>query len=276
MSDNGIKKGDKIDRLLVYSLLSEGHDTYYIISNYVLDEDTILDCYEDLDKNLIIQDLDLSESFINKSIEIKYLNEHDIKNLNMKTYSNLSEDFIKKYKHYINWSRMILYHILYKECDINIFTKYINIIVKENLWDIVSSCDGLPIEFIRIWKHKLNWKILSFIINFTEEERIEFDDFLINKQNFTEEEKIEFNEEYKDDISIDVIANLINKSLTKFEIGEKVIKDEKNWISNEFDSWGRGVGVGVIDSYSNNIEEIYVKWINGRSLEKLDQIVRVL
>ncbi len=86
-----------------------------------------------------MQGVDLSEYFINRSIEIGFLNNNDIENLNMMTYSNLSEEFIKKYKKNINWGRIIIYMLLCKDNDDNLFTKYIDIIVKENLWDIVSA-----------------------------------------------------------------------------------------------------------------------------------------
>lgn len=267
-----LENGQKLDKLWLYSLLSEGYNTYDIISNYILDEDLILECYEDLDKEIIIQGINLSEDFINKSIKIGFLNENHIKNLNMPTYSNLSEEFIKKYKKNINWGRMMLYMMMYKEHNDNIFTKYIDVIIKENLWDIVSTSEDLPIEFIRIWKHKLNWKFLSAIKKFTEEELLEFDDFILKKQSEEDVEMIDLN----NDISINEIEKLINIALTNFSIGDNVIMNENNWLRSELDNWGRGVGVGVVDSYSDDIDKIYVKWENGKSLESLDQIVKVV
>ena len=32
----------------------------------------------------------------------------------------------------------------------------------------------------------------------------------------------------------------------QFNIGDKVIKNEETWEQNDFDSWGRGIGVGII------------------------------
>jgi hypothetical protein len=29
-------------------------------------------------------------------------------------------------------------------------------------------------------------------------------------------------------------------------IGDKVIKNPETWIVNEFDLWGRGIGIGII------------------------------
>jgi hypothetical protein len=263
-----LKIGEKLDKLWLYSLLAEGYNTYYIISNYKLDEDLILECHEDLDKEIIIQGVDLSEDFINRSIEIGFLNNNDIKNLNMMTYSNLSEEFIKKYKKNINWGRMMLYMLLCKDHDDNLFTKYIDIIVKENLWDIISASEDLPIEFIKVWKDKLNWNILSLVKNFTEDEQLQFDDYIIKKK------EIEIEEDYN--ISIDEIEEIINKKLTGVSLGEKVIKNESNWLPNELDNWGRGVGIGFIDSYPDNKGKVYVKWENGRSLESMDQIVKIL
>ena len=106
---NRIEIEGKLDRGWVIELMSNGHSTYDIATSYELSEETILECTDLLDKEVLIQGLSFSEDFINKSIEKEYFNLDDITNFSMKTYSNLSSEFISKYKEYISWNRMILY-----------------------------------------------------------------------------------------------------------------------------------------------------------------------
>ena len=93
----------------------------------------------------------------------------------MQTYSNLSEKFIFKYKDFINWNRMILY--ISTQSDT--FDDYIKIIENNNLWSLISAND-LPIDFIRDYKDKLDWKLLSIVKNFSDGEKLEFTDYIIN------------------------------------------------------------------------------------------------
>lgn len=62
----------------------------------------------------------------------------------------------------------------------------------------------------------------------------------------------------------------------KFEIGDKVVKNEATWISNECDlSWGRGVGKGVIVAPPFDLEcnVVDVRWPGGRCLEKIEELL---
>ncbi len=58
--------------------------------------------------------------------------------------------------------------------------------------------------------------------------------------------------------------------------GDKVVKDESNWIPNEFDSWGRGEGVGVIVEVFDDGEfselTLDVRWPTGKCYENKNQI----
>lgn len=58
------------------------------------------------------------------------------------------------------------------------------------------------------------------------------------------------------------------------DIGDKVVKDEENWIANAFDSWGRGVGIGIIVKSPHKLDEdeVDVKWPNGRCFEYKNQL----
>jgi len=169
------------------------------IGSYEIPESFILKYHELIDKSIILNNLSLSEWFIKEAIDIEYLTIEDIYNLNMKTYSNLSDRFILKYKNNINWERMIIY---LSACDKDI-SIYADIIEKNNLWKIISAND-LPIDFIRKNKSKLDWSILSIIKDFSEEEISEFSDLFPDKKEF----------DYNfPTITVDEIRNTLPKNL---------------------------------------------------------------
>ena len=171
---NKIEIEGKLDRSWVVELMANGYNTYDIATNYELTEDTILECSDILDKNILLQGLNFSEEFITKAIEIEYLDISDIYELGMTTYSNLSDDFISTYKENINWNRMILYI----STQSNSFDKHTKVIEDKNLWSIISAND-LSIDFIRQWKDNLDWSYLSMVKCFTDEEKLEFVDYIL-------------------------------------------------------------------------------------------------
>ena len=171
---NKIEVEGKLDRSWVVELMANGYDTYDIATNYELTEDTILECSDILDKNILLQGLNFSEEFITKAIEIEYLDINDIYELGMTTYSNLSDDFISTYKENINWDRMILYISTQSDS----FDNHTKVIEDKNLWSVISAND-LSIDFIRQWKDKLDWSYLSMVKCFTDEEKEEFSDYII-------------------------------------------------------------------------------------------------
>jgi hypothetical protein len=171
---NKIEIEGKLDRSWILELMSSGYNTYEIAINYELTEDTILECTDLLDKNVLLQGLNFSEEFINKAIEVEYLNVEDIYELGMKTYSNLSDEFISKHKENINWDRMILYISTQSDS----FDKHTKVIEDKDLWSIISAND-LSIDFIRQWKDKLDWSYLSMVKSFTDEEKLEFDNYIM-------------------------------------------------------------------------------------------------
>jgi len=171
---NKIEIEGKLDRGWVLELLSSGYNTYDIATNYELTEDTILECTDLLDKNILLQGLNFSEEFITKAIEVEYLDIEDITELSMTTYSNLSDDFITKYKDNINWDRMILYISTQSDS----FDNHTKVIEDKNLWSVISAND-LSIDFIRQWKDKLDWSYLSMVKCFTDEEKEEFVDYIL-------------------------------------------------------------------------------------------------
>ena len=171
---NKIEIEGKLDRGWILELLSSGYNTYDIATNYELTEDTILECTDLLDKNILLQGLNFSEEFIIKAINIEYLDIEDINELSMTTYSNLSDEFINKYKENINWDRMILYI----STQSNSFDNHTKVIEDKNLWSVISAND-LSIDFIRQWKDKLDWSYLSMVKCFTDEEKEEFVDYIL-------------------------------------------------------------------------------------------------
>jgi hypothetical protein len=64
--------------------------------------------------------------------------------------------------------------------------------------------------------------------------------------------------------------------MKKFEVGDKVIKNHETWIINEFDSWGRGEGVGVVvePPFETENSEVDIKWNKGRCFESVEQLIQ--
>ena len=63
----------------------------------------------------------------------------------------------------------------------------------------------------------------------------------------------------------------------QFNIGDKVVKNEETWEPNDFDSWGRGIGVGIIvePPFEMGEGEVDVRWPNGRCFEFTHQLRKV-
>jgi hypothetical protein len=189
-------KGE-ITRDWIFSLLAEGWDTYDIVKNYNIPENVILENSDLLEKD-VIRGLDISENFIEEAIKIEFFEPEDISHLTMVTYSRLSEGFLKRWEEVINWNKMIIY-ISTQEDN---FEKWIEIIDTKNLWKSISAND-LPLDFIRQWKDKLDWTLLSLVKEFTTEEMEEFKSYIQTIEKNTG------SGEYKE-FSIDDIANLMD------------------------------------------------------------------
>jgi hypothetical protein len=175
ITDNSVK----LTKNEILDILSK-EGTYRFICSYEISEDFIIDNYTYFDKEiLLLSSINFSEDFIEKGLEIGFLLENDITNLSINIYQNLSNDFLSKYKKYINWSKVILY--ISTQCDD--FEKYTDIISDNNLWSLISSND-LPISFITKWKDKLDWKQLSMVKNFTDDEKELFKDFIWNSEDY--------------------------------------------------------------------------------------------
>ena len=60
--------------------------------------------------------------------------------------------------------------------------------------------------------------------------------------------------------------------------GDRVVKDPATWRPNDFDAWGRGVGIGVVVEPPfrvDDIGEVDVRWPKGRCFEPIDGLLLV-
>ena len=60
-----------------------------------------------------------------------------------------------------------------------------------------------------------------------------------------------------------------------YKIGDYVKKNEAKWEENDFDSWGRGLGIGVVVEPPFPVEdnEVDVRWPGGRCFESTTQLL---
>lgn len=219
--DSQNENTNEIIQMTEHNILSliEKEGLIFVLQNYEVPESFILkwskpnNDFEGLPKSIIISMLNLSEKFIKEAIETDYFEVEDIYELNMVTYSNLSEKFIKIYEKYINWERMILY--LCSSEKIENIEKLEWIIEKFNLWKLISA-NNLPVSFIRKNKDKLDWNIVSIINDFSEEEKEEFDKHIPN-----------YKEEWNDlnssvDLSVKdirrLVSNIKEQDSSRFEV----------------------------------------------------------
>jgi hypothetical protein len=54
-----------------------------------------------------------------------------------------------------------------------------------------------------------------------------------------------------------------------FTVGDRVVRNPETWQPNEFDSWGRGIGVGLVVEapFALGQNEVDVRWPGGRCFE---------
>jgi hypothetical protein len=168
-------------------------DKYQVEYNFLIENRQHYTMHEF--KILLQSGKEVDQKLIEYYVEDGSLDCEFIGELSMKIYSNLNNDFIQKYHDYIDWGKMLIYLTATDQLDPN---KYMDIIEDKNLWNIVSSTP-LSIEFIREHKDKLKWNMVSFINDFSDDEREEFDGYIV------QESKIKF--------STDVVKQIGSKDL---------------------------------------------------------------
>jgi hypothetical protein len=60
-----------------------------------------------------------------------------------------------------------------------------------------------------------------------------------------------------------------------FSVGDRVVRNPATWRPTEFDSWGRGSGVGVVvePPFVLGSDEVDVRWPSGRCFEWFAQLL---
>lgn len=60
-----------------------------------------------------------------------------------------------------------------------------------------------------------------------------------------------------------------------FKVGDYVKKDPDKWIVNDFDSWGRGIGIGQVvePPFPMEDDEVDIRWSGGRCFESTEQLL---
>lgn len=60
-----------------------------------------------------------------------------------------------------------------------------------------------------------------------------------------------------------------------FHVGDRVVKNPATWVPNNFDSWGRGEGVGIVvePPFELDPTEIDVRWPAGRCFEWVSELL---
>jgi hypothetical protein len=58
----------------------------------------------------------------------------------------------------------------------------------------------------------------------------------------------------------------------RFKVGDRVVKNPGKWKVTDFDSWGRGVGVGIVVEPPfaiDDLDQVDVCWAGGRCFESI-------
>ena len=61
----------------------------------------------------------------------------------------------------------------------------------------------------------------------------------------------------------------------RFKVRDKVVRNPITWKPNDFDAWGRGVGVGQVvePPYELDDNEVDVRWPDGRCFEDAEGLL---
>ncbi|OWK45096.1 hypothetical protein FRUB_01427 [Fimbriiglobus ruber] len=58
-------------------------------------------------------------------------------------------------------------------------------------------------------------------------------------------------------------------------MGDRVVRNPATWVPNDFDSWGRGEGVGVVvePPFALDAPDVDVRWPGGRCFEAVSGLL---
>lgn len=206
--------------------MSKGEEKYLKTKNLL--EEKIKSC-NDLDKKLewIKTYQDICEDDYDK--DIVNIHEDLIKLKGEKTLYvyNLPYDFIERYKDELSWSLISSTQDLSREFIIKnkdyINFEHLSLKNYFNLedsdfskldesnkvnWSSISMREDLSIDFIRTYKDKLNWSYLSINSDFTEDQMVEFKDYIDwEKAVICQVYSDDFKEKYELSEYIDEITN---------------------------------------------------------------------
>jgi hypothetical protein len=62
----------------------------------------------------------------------------------------------------------------------------------------------------------------------------------------------------------------------EFKVGDRVVKNEKTWVVNAFEGWGRGIGVGLVvgaPSGLDNFMSVDVYWPNSHCCKQIEGLL---
>jgi hypothetical protein len=62
----------------------------------------------------------------------------------------------------------------------------------------------------------------------------------------------------------------------RFSVGDKVVRNPATWVASDFDSWGRGVGVGIVVDPPFSVDDmnsVDVRWPAGRCFESCEGLL---
>ena len=121
----------------------------------------------------IIQDVKLTENFLDKNVDYIDFNNENIFNLKNTLDEILSENFIRKYykrfrNHYdrlyssFDFSPEFLIEFL-DDTKKNIFTKSSDYYLNEETWDVITTTQKLPLILIEKYINKINWQLIPNI-----------------------------------------------------------------------------------------------------------------
>lgn len=106
----------------------------------------------------VMLEQNISDTLLHELLLVNYLSPDDIKDLSMKTYSNLSDLTIGKYKDYINFEKLGLYLIADNNFDVNKYESFLSDERSHEFWEAFSTMH-LSIDDLDKYQKNINWDL---------------------------------------------------------------------------------------------------------------------